>query len=69
VGAPISTSPSVIGDSVLFGDKSGVLHSVDAITGDPQWQFTADAQISSTPVFANGTLYLASRAGSLYAIE
>jgi outer membrane protein assembly factor BamB len=54
---------------VLFGDKSGVLHSVDAITGDPQWQFTADAQISSTPVFANGTLYLASRAGTLYAIE
>jgi outer membrane protein assembly factor BamB len=65
----ITTSPSVAGQSVFVGDKSGHLYAVDALTGEMQWQFKADGPISSTPVVANGTVYIASLDGTLYAIE
>ena len=68
-GAPILASPSVVGDLVLVGDLLGTLHALDAFTGDQLWEFNTEGRITSTPVFAHGTLYVTSWDGSLYAIE
>ena len=42
VGAPVSGSMSAVADVVLVGDTDGVLHSLDAGTGDLRWQFETE---------------------------
>ena len=69
------SSPTLVGDVVLVGDRAGVLHAIDTATGEERWslQITEDdpelSEDLATPVVAGGTLYLASRNGTLYAIE
>lgn len=64
-------SPSVAGDTVYVGDKSGVLYGFDALTGEERWRFTVDAgdEIVSTPVVAGGTIFVTTENGVLYAIR
>ena len=62
-------SASATPDVVLAGDTDGVLHAVDAGTGELLWQFETGAQISATPVLAGGLVYVASEDGTLYVLE
>ena len=66
---PIVASASATRDVVLAGDTDGVLHAVDAETGEALWQFVTGAQISATPVLAGGLVYVASEDGTLYVLE
>ena len=63
------SSPSVVGDTVLYGDLEGDLHALDARSGDRLWVRRLGGGISSTPVFANDLLYVSSLDGSLYAFR
>ena len=65
----IESSVAVIGDVVLFGSRDGKLHGLSKTTGDLIWQFDIGESIAAGPIFANNTLYVTSKAGSLYAIN
>mgnify|MGYP002528034084 CR=1 FL=1 len=62
-------SPSIAGQTLYVGDVDGVLYGVDALTGEAVWRFQIEGRLSSTPVVANGMLFVASDSGTLYAIE
>ena len=54
---------------VLVGDSKGKLRAVDKVTGEEQWSLQIAEGLISIPVLADGTLYLASTDGTLYAVE
>ena len=67
---PLRISPStIVKDTLLLTDAKGKLHAVDRHNGEPLWQINVANNISSIPVVADGVLYLASKDGTLYAIE
>ena len=77
VGAPVTGSMSAVGDPVsstgqavvLVGDTDGILHSLDAHTGESLWQFKTGGRISATPVVVDGVAYVGSWDGALYVVE
>lgn len=59
--ATVASSPAVDGDTVYAGDLDGELHAFDADTGRHRWTYDAPSDRSlSSPVVADGTLYVAS---------
>ncbi len=70
VGAPISGEASVAGGAVYVGDADGVVHVIDAQSGEARSRldFAEGAAITSTPVVAGGALY-ATAGGVLYAVR
>ena len=44
------------------------LYALDTATGRMQWQFRADSGVSS-PVIADGVVYVGTEGGVLYALE
>ena len=67
-GKSLST-PTIVDDLILVGDRDGALHAVDSSTGKERWTLPVAGHSISTPVVAGGVLYLASKDGALYAIE
>ena len=63
------SSPVVVGDVVYVGANNGNAYGLDANTGEEVWVFTTGAEVTASPVFANGMLYVASQDGTLYAIR
>jgi outer membrane protein assembly factor BamB len=49
-------------------DDTYVLHAVDAATGDQQWMARLENTVTSSPIIANGTLYVSST-GGVHAFE
>ena len=83
VGATVSSGVTVSGGSIYFGDWSGSLHSLNALTGAAQWnQFLgkapdpADAAcqprgigVSSQPAVAGNTVYVGGGDSAVYAMD
>lgn len=46
-----------------------MLEARDLATGNLVWSFTGDGQLSSSPLVANGFVYIGSMSGSLYALD
>ncbi len=47
IGAPIQTSPTVVGDTLFIGAWDGKYHALDAETGEPKWSY--DAEVTPEP--------------------
>ena len=74
IGSAITSSALLLSDgevitSVIITAEDGYVYSLDAATGDFQWEFKTGAAIKSAPVFYNNTLYITSTDGQLYAIS
>ncbi len=68
-GIDPEASPSVAGDTILLGDTRGHLYGLDSTTGELQWTVQVDGAIRSTPVVADGVVYVTTAAGTLLAIR
>lgn len=81
-GGRIRSTPAVAGGRVFFGDADGRVHALDAATGDEVWAFdthghTLDSgsfgfdrrTIQSSPVVADGRVFVGARDGFLYALD
>ena len=64
-----NTTPAADADRVYVPTQDGRLHAVDKVSGEEQWALQIAEGLTSAPVLANGTLYLASKDGTLYAVE
>ena len=55
----LGSSVSLASGAAYFGDRDGVLHCVDAATGEALWtQQTDDGQAVSTPAIVDGVVYI-----------
>ncbi len=63
------SSPAVAGDTVYVGDLLGVLHAVDAESGEPRWQFPTGAEIKSSPVVAGDLVLIGSYDEQFYGVD
>lgn len=63
------SSPAVADGAVFVGDLMGVLHAVDAATGDVRWRFATGAEIKSSPVVADDLVLVGSYDEHFYAAD
>lgn len=62
-GAPHTPSPLLVGDELYFVSDGGVFSCVDAKTGTQHWQERIGGNYSSSPLFADGKIYLQAEDG------
>jgi outer membrane protein assembly factor BamB len=65
----ITSSPTVVGEQILFGSGDGFLYSVQRRTGRVQWKFKTGGRVRSSAAVDEGTVYVGSQDGKVYAIE
>lgn len=68
-GASAFRSPAVAGGIAYAGDSNGVLHALDANTGEEIWTFQGDSSLEMTPAVIGTTVFIPSANGTLYAID
>ncbi len=62
-GAPLTPSPLLVGDDLYLVTDAGIASNVDARTGAIRWQHRLGAAVSSSPVFADGRIYVLDEEG------
>ena len=68
-GIPSMPSPVIIGDAVyLFSDK-GVASCLDLATGEVRWTGRLGGSFSSSPLYADGRIYVGNRDGEMFVIS
>ncbi|OGO64919.1 MAG: protein kinase [Chloroflexi bacterium RBG_19FT_COMBO_50_10] len=67
-GAPIRSTPLAVGEYVYFGTESGDMFCVD-LGGTIKWRFKAKRSITSSPVYAEGVIFVGSVDTVLYALD
>jgi outer membrane protein assembly factor BamB len=67
-GDQIRAAPALVGDALYVAGYDRNLYQLDASTGAEQWRFPLDFGTDYGPVVADGTVYVGTKAGSLYAI-
>ena len=61
---PHNPSPLVVGDALYMVSDTGVLSCLDAKTGTERWTERVEKAYSSSPLYANGLIYLLSEDGT-----
>ena len=63
------SSPAVADGTVFVGDLMGVLHALDAETGEVRWRFATGAEIKSSPVVAGDLVLIGSYDEHFYGVD
>jgi len=63
------SSPAVADGTVYVGDLLGVLHALDADSGEPRWHFPTGAEIKSSPVVAGDLVLIGSYDEHFYGVD
>ena len=66
--ADISAPPVVAGDAVYFASEDGVVHAVDAQTGEALWTWKAGLHVRSALAVVDGVVFFAGGDGFIYAL-
>jgi outer membrane protein assembly factor BamB len=66
--AGISAPPVVAGDAVYFASEDGVVHAVDAQTGEALWTWKAGLHVRSALAVVDGVVFFAGGDGFIYAL-
>ncbi len=62
-GAPTMPSPLLVGEELYFVSDAGVITCLDAKTGTEHYKERLGGDYSSSPIFADGKIYIGSRTG------
>ncbi|MFM8802809.1 MAG: SMP-30/gluconolactonase/LRE family protein [Planctomycetia bacterium] len=68
-GVPNMPSPLVVGDELYMVSDKGVATCLDAKTGDAVWTERLGGNFSSSPLFADGRIYVGNRDGKTFVIK
>ena len=63
-GVPHNPSPLLVGEELFLVSDKGVGSCLDARTGKLHWQQRLGGNFSSSPIFADGRIYLANEQGT-----
>ncbi|MFM7107588.1 MAG: PQQ-binding-like beta-propeller repeat protein, partial [Planctomycetaceae bacterium] len=65
-GVPSKPSMLVVGDELFMVSDKGVATCLDARTGEPRWTERLGGNVSSSPLFADGRVYVGNHEGQTY---
>lgn len=68
-GVPKSPSVILVDESIYMVDDAGIATSVNALTGDVQWQKRLKGKYSASPVYAGGHIYFQSETGKTTVVK
>ncbi len=68
-GAPSMPSPLVVGDELYVVSDKGIATCLDTKTGDVVWSERLGGNFSSSPLFADGRIYVGNRDGATFVIR
>jgi outer membrane protein assembly factor BamB len=68
-GVPSIPSPLVVGDELYLVSDKGIASCLDALTGSVRWSERLGGNFSSSPLFADGRIYVGNRDGETFVIE
>jgi len=68
-GAPSMPSPIVVGDELYLVSDKGVATCLDSRTGAAVWAERLGGNFSSSPLFADGRIYVGNRDGATFVIK
>jgi len=66
---PVTTTPVVAGDMVVFGCRDGRLYAVDEATGEERWRHTSGEGIGASPLRLDAMIIAADYAGDVVALD
>jgi outer membrane protein assembly factor BamB len=68
-GSPTMPSPLLVEDELFFISDNGILTCLDALTGNEHYRQRLSGNFSSSPMFADGRIYLSNREGVTYVVR
>src|SRR5438093_3828787 len=68
-GAPLTSSPLVVGEELYMISDTGVATCADAKTGNVHWTHRLDGNFSASPVSAEGRVYLQNESGVGFVVK
>ncbi|MFM1902299.1 MAG: Serine/threonine-protein kinase AfsK [Planctomycetota bacterium] len=66
---PSMPSPLVVGDAIFMVNDTGVASCLDARSGTQLWTKRLGGNFSSSPILADGRIYVGNRSGETFVIE
>lgn len=66
---PVTTTPAIDGDRVIFGSRDGNVYSVDRTSGEGGWSYSAGAGVGASPVVAGGVVVGANYDGNVFCLD
>ena len=66
---PNMPSPIVVDNAIYFVNDRGIMTCLDAETGQEHWQSRLRGGFSSSPILADGKIYLGNHDGEMFVIE
>ncbi len=67
--APQMSSPLLIGEELYFVSDRGIATCLDARTGDVHWSERLGGYVCSSPMYADGKIYVGNREGACFVLE
>ena len=67
-GAPQMPSPLAVGDELYMVSDKGVATCLDAKTGQVHWSERLGGNFCSSPLFADGRIYVGNREGQIFVL-
>lgn len=67
--APVNSGPAVAEGILIIGDEDGIIHALEAETGNPLWQFETGRSVRATALILESVVYIGSLNGKLYALN
>jgi hypothetical protein len=68
-GAPTMPSPLLVGDELYFMSDGGIFTCLDAVSGKEHYRQRLGGNFSSSPLYADGKIYVCSREGVTHVIQ
>jgi outer membrane protein assembly factor BamB len=69
IGRVSESSPAIADGLIVFGTDKGLIVALDATSRMEKWHYgTGIADVVSSPLIANGTIFIASNDGNIYAL-
>lgn len=66
---PVTTTPAIDGDRVIFGSRDGHVYALDRRGGDPVWSYEAGGGVGSSPVVVGGAVVGADYSGRVFSLD
>jgi outer membrane protein assembly factor BamB len=66
---PVTSTPIVAGNRVVFGGRDGFLHALDVDEGRSQWRYRSGGGIGASPRVAGNRVISADYNGNVFAVE
>ncbi len=68
-GAPTMSSPLVVGEELYVVSDKGIMTCLDIHSGEVHWTSRLGGNFSSSPLFADGRIYVGNRDGATFVIK